>query len=193
MKRNLLFAVPFMLLASPALAHVGVHSARDLAGGMLHPLTGLDHVAAMIAVGLWAATRGGRALWLWPLAFVAIMAGGGLLGMAHVTVPLVEPAIVASVLTFGLLLALAIEVPIAIGAIVIAAFALFHGYAHGAEMPESLSGAVFLGGLALTTTLLHLIGIGSGMVLQSVRWQPAIRTAGVACVVLGIGLALNLV
>ena len=193
MNRKFLLAVPFTLLVSPALAHVGAYHADDFCGGALHPLTGPDHVAAMVAVGLLAASNGGRALWLWPLAFASVMLAGGSVGMSHVAVPLVEPAIVASLLTLGVLIALAIDLPVSLGAIIVGAFALFHGYAHVAEIPDGSTGVAYLAGFALMTTLLQLIGIGVGMFLQLVQWQSAVRIAGMACVLLGIGLALNMI
>ena len=100
---------------------------------------------------------------------IAGMIGGALLGMSHVTVPLVESAIVISVLALGAFVALAIELPVSLGAIIVGAFALFHGYAHGAEMPDASTGVVYLAGFALMTALLHLIGIGIGLALRSMR------------------------
>src|SRR6202142_307603 len=120
-----------VLAASPAFAHVGIGSTTSFVAGFTHPLFGLDHVTVMIAVGLWAALKGGRALWAWPAAFVGVMLVGGALGMAHVPIPLVEPGILASVVALGLLVAVAADLPIGVGAIIIGAFALLHGHAHG--------------------------------------------------------------
>ena len=103
--------------------------------GFTHPFTGLDHMLAMVAVGLWAGLNGGRALWAWPAAFVGVMVLGGALGIAGVAVPMVEPGILASVVVLGLLVLAAAQLPVAAGAVLVAAFALLHGHAHGAELP----------------------------------------------------------
>jgi urease accessory protein len=151
-------------------------------------LSGLDHVAVMVAVGLWAALKGGRALWLWPCAFVGVMLIGGALGMAHVPVPFVEPAILASVVALGLMVMLAVDVPVWAGAAIIAAFAVFHGHAHGSEVAENVSGIEYMAGFALATATLHLTGIGFAQLMTRAQLRPAIRVAGALCVVIGAGM-----
>jgi len=188
MKRLLPIFVLVILGVSPAFAHVGHGSTASFTAGLGHPLGGLDHVAAMIAVGLWAALKGGRALWLWPAAFVGVMLAGGALGMAHVAVPLVEPAILASVVALGLLVVLAIDLPVWLGTVVIGVFALFHGQAHGSEVAETMSGAKYMAGFALATAGLHFTGIGFALTMTRLLWQPVVRVAGVACVLIGAGL-----
>jgi urease accessory protein len=192
--------LPFILAAlaaglapGAALAHVGVGATASFAAGFAHPYSGLDHVAVMIAVGLWAALKGGRALWLWPCVFVGVMLVGGALGMAHVPVPFVEPGILASVVTLGLLVALAVDLPLWVGGIVIGAFALLHGHAHGTEVAESVGGIEYMAGFAMATATLHAIGLGLALTLSSYRMRGLVRTAGAACVVLGVALAFNLV
>ncbi len=177
-----------MVFATPAFAHVGHGETSSFAAGLAHPLGGLDHVAVMIAVGLWAALKGGRALWLWPAAFVGVMLIGGALGMAHVALPFVEPAILASVVALGLCVALAIDVPVAVGAAIIGAFALFHGHAHGTEVVEGMSGAEYMAGFALATAALHAVGIGFAWTTTRLALPTAIRVSGVACVAVGVGL-----
>jgi urease accessory protein len=177
-----------LLLVTPAFAHVGHGETSSFAAGFAHPLGGLDHVAVMIAVGLWAALKGGRALWLWPAAFVSVMLVGGALGMSHVALPFVEPAILASVVALGLLVALAVDVPVAAGAAIVGAFALFHGHAHGTEVADGMSGVAYMAGFALATAALHLVGIGLASVTTRLALAPAIRVAGFACVAVGIGL-----
>src|SRR5947207_2361009 len=118
-KRATLSALALAAAVLPAHAHVGAGLAASFTAGFGHPLSGLDHVAVMIAVGLWAAQKGGRAIWAWPAAFVAVMLAGGVLGVAHVAVPFVEPAILASVVTLGLMVASAIDLPVSAGVAVI--------------------------------------------------------------------------
>jgi urease accessory protein len=188
MKKILPIVTLLMLGASPAFAHSGHGSAASLAAGIAHPLSGLDHMAVMIAVGLWAALKGGRALWVWPCAFVGVMLTGGALGMAHIAVPLVEPGILASVVALGLLVALAVDLPVAVGAAVVAVFALLHGHAHGSEVAETISGAEYMAGFALATATLHALGIGFALTLARAHLRPLVRIAGAVCVVIGAGL-----
>ncbi len=178
--------VTLLLLATtPAFAHVGVGDTSGFAAGLQHPLSGLDHMTVMIAVGLWAALKGGRALWVWPAAFVGVMLVGGALGMAHVPIPFVEPGILASVVALGLLVALAVDLPVGTGAAIIGLFALFHGHAHGTEVPETASGIEYMAGFALATALLHAAGIGA-VVLLGVRFRAVVRIAGAACAAVGV-------
>lgn len=188
MKRILSIAALLLLGASPAFAHPGHGLTDSFAAGIAHPLGGLDHMAVMIAVGLWAALKGGRALWLWPSAFVGVMLVGGALGMAHVTLPLVEPGILASVVALGLLVALAVDLPVSVGAAIVGVFALLHGHAHGTEVAETVSGAEYMAGFALATATLHLIGIGFAQLMVRAQLRPVIRIAGALCVVIGAGL-----
>jgi urease accessory protein len=186
---RLAYALIVLLLGSgTAFAHVGAGSTASFAAGVAHPLSGLDHVTVMVAVGLWAALKGNCALWLWPASFVGVMLVGGALGMVHVALPLVEPGILASVVALGLLVALAVDLPVAAGAAIIGLFALLHGYAHGTEVAESISGAEYMAGFALATATPHGVGIGFALAMQRIALGPAIRVAGLACVAVGIGL-----
>jgi len=132
--------VPAVVFATPALAHTGVGAASGFTHGFLHPLGGLDHVFAMIGVGLFAAVLGGRALWLVPLSFVTMMVVGAALGIAGVALPHVEIGIAFSVVALGAMVAFQWKFPLAVAALVVGLFAIFHGHAHGAEMPDSISG-----------------------------------------------------
>ena len=185
MKKTLTLAAFAAVIATPALAHPG-HGVESFAAGVAHPLTGLDHIAVMIAVGLWAALKGGRALWAWPAAFVGVMLIGGALGMAYVTLPFVEPGILASVVVLGLMVALAVNVPVAAGAALIGAFALLHGHAHGSEVAENVGGIEYMAGFALATATLHAIGLTAALATR----RPLVRIAGAACAVLGVVLVL---
>ena len=191
MKRISLLSV-LLLAASPAFAHVGIGETSSFAAGFGHPLAGLDHITVMIAVGLWAALKGGRALWVWPATFVGVMLVGGTLGMAHVAVPFVEPGILASVVALGLLVALAVDLPVWTGALIIGAFAVLHGHAHGTEVPATASGIEYMAGFAFATALLHGVGI-AGAVGLGMRFRNVVRVAGAACATIGIGLAAGVI
>jgi len=188
MKKMLSIVTLLMLAAGPALAHPGHGSTGSFAAGIAHPFGGLDHIAVMVAVGLWAALKGGRALWLWPAAFVGVMLVGAALGMAHVPVPLVEPGILASVVALGLLVALTVDLPVWTGAATVAVFALLHGHAHGTEVAETVSGAEYIAGFALATATLHGVGIGFAQLMTRAHLRPLVRIAGAVCVVIGAGL-----
>src|SRR5215471_12104294 len=133
-------------LPSLAFAHPGLGSPESFATGVAHPFTGVDHVTAILAVGLWAALKGHRAVWAWSASFVGMMFIGGAMGMAHVAVPYVDAGILASVIVMGLLVAFAVDLPVAAGMALIGAFAFLHGHAHGSEVPETANGVMFLAG-----------------------------------------------
>ena len=180
-----LLAILYGLAATPALAHVGVGDHFSFMHGFQHPLGGLDHLAAMIAVGLWGAVAGGRRVWVWPLAFVAMMIVGGTVGRAGVVLPMVEPAIALSVVILGVLVAATVRVPVALGAAIVAVFAIFHGHAHGAEAPES-GWLGYAAGFVIATALLHAVGIGVARLLDRGAGLVPIRAIGAATAVLGV-------
>jgi urease accessory protein len=189
--------LPSLLLGSllamfPSLAHVhaGARHTGGLLHGFAHPFGGLDHLCAMLAVGLWAAQRGGRAAWLVPLTFVGVMALGGFLGVAGVSLPLVEAGIVGSLLVFGVLIAAAVRLPLAASTVLVGAFALFHGHAHGAEMPANTSGLAYGLGFVLATALLHAFGYAFAHGVRRVEPLPVVRYAGAAIALCGVYLAL---
>jgi urease accessory protein len=187
MKRNVI-AFAAVLIATPAFAHVGAGSVSSFGAGFDHPISGLDHVASMVAVGLWAALKGGRALWIWPAAFVGLMLTGGAFGIAHFPLPFVEQGILASVVVLGLLVALAIDLPVWLGTAIVGLFAVLHGHAHGSEVAENIGGAEYMLGFAISTASLHAVGLAAGLLLSGIRMQPLVRAAGVACVVFGVAL-----
>ena len=185
--------LPLMLLAAtPAFAHVGVGATSGFAAGFAHPLSGLDHMTVMVAVGLWAALKGGKALWVWPATFVSVMLVGGALGMMHAPIPFVEPGILASVVALGLLVALAVDLPVWVGVGVIGAFAVLHGHAHGMEVPESVSGIEYMAGFAVATAFLHGTGIAAATLLGQ-RYRSLVRIGGAACVAIGAGLIFGVI
>jgi urease accessory protein len=182
------------VLASAAQAHPG-HATSGFLSGFSHPLSGLDHMLAMLAVGLWAWQLGAKnksALWAVPATFVGVMALGGVLGASGVALPLVETGIVASVLVLGVLIAAAARLPLTASVAIVAFFALFHGFAHGAEMPQSASGAEFGAGFVAATAMLHFAGIGAAALIQKAQARPQLvlmRGAGAAIALAGVLLA----
>ncbi|WP_431110728.1 HupE/UreJ family protein [Variovorax paradoxus] len=182
-------ALVAMLLPLAASAHTGADGGvhHGFTTGFLHPLTGADHLAAMVAVGLWSALAARRAwpdlLWA-PLAFAGMLLAGALAGLAGVQLPAVEPMIAASLLVLGLLVATRIHLPAAAAAAVVGVFAVFHGVAHGHELASEQGAALTLTGMVGATVLLHLAGIGLGWALRHANvWLP--RVAGAAVVALG--------
>jgi urease accessory protein len=174
--------------ALPASAHPGHGPMSGFAAGINHPLSGFDHLLAMVAVGLWAGLCGGRREWLWPATFVSSMVVGGAIGMsAAVTIP-VEPAILASVLVLGLVTTLGLRAPPVLGGLLIAVFGLAHGYAHGTEMPHTAHGLDFAAGFTLATATLHLTGVVVAVSLRRLRLDFVTRFAGAGIAIAGIGL-----
>ncbi len=162
-------AVSLALVPTVAFAHPG-HEGPGLAAGFLHPLGGVDHIIAMVAVGLLAARLGGRALWLVPASFVGTMTVAGL------GLPYVETGIALSVVVLGAVAAFGVAMPVAAAMGLVAFFAVFHGYAHGAEMPETASGLAYGAGFVAATALLHGVGIGLGLMIGRVG-RSAVRRA----------------
>jgi urease accessory protein len=189
--RNLFYAISFLLsVPSLAHAHIGVGHTAGLANGLGHPLSGLDHILAMVAVGIWALQVGGRAIWAVPSTFVGMMIIGGVLGMSGITVPFVEQGILMSVLVLGVLIAAAIRLPLSMGMAIVGIFAVFHGHAHGTETPYAASGVLYGSGFALATASLHLAGIGLAMLLQRHHRPQLVRFAGFTIITCGIYLCL---
>jgi urease accessory protein len=146
-----------------AFAHAGDHSHIGVVAGLLHPFSGLDHLLAMVAVGLWAVQLGRPALWLLPLTFPVVMAVGAALGISGVSLPFVEVGILGSVLVLGAAVALAIRLPLPASVALIALFGLLHGFAHGAELPMGASALAYGAGFIAATLVLHAIGIAAGL------------------------------
>ncbi len=169
-----------LLTPAASMAHSGHHHTDGLAAGLSHPLLGGDHLLAMIAVGLWAGLSGGRALIGYPIAFVAAMLAGAFIGVGSAALPAVESAILASVMVFGALVALATRAPMAVSLAGLMLFGLAHGYAHGIEGPGGASYAI---GFVIATAALHGLGIALARL-----GMPTTRALGGAVAVAGVAL-----
>lgn len=175
---RLLAAAVVATVSAPALAHVEAGQATGLLSGFLHPISGLDHVLAMVAVGLWGAILGTPAIWVLPIAFPLVMAMGALLGFLGVPLPGVEYGIAASAILLGAAVAFEVRPPVAFAALLVGVFAIFHGYAHGSELPPGQSALLFSMGFVIATGALHAVGIGIGA-LKGRMWGGAVlRAAG---------------
>jgi len=184
--RSLLISAVFLLLtAAGAHAHVIPGDVRGFGSGFAHPLSGLDHILAMVAVGFWAAQLGGRARWLVPASFVGVMALGGALAMAGLRMPFTEEGIMLSLLVFGILVAVAARFPLAASMAIVGLFAFFHGHSHGTEMPANAVDYAYGAGFMLATVGLQACGIGTADLLQPVK-VPVVRWAGAAIAVAGV-------
>lgn len=184
--RAALLALALAFVARAALAHEQVGAAAGFLTGLRHPISGLDHVLAMIAVGLWGAQLGAPAIWVLPVAFPMTMAVGGFLGLLGVPLPGVEIGIGFSALLLGSMVALEARPPLAVAALLVAFFAIFHGYAHGVELPAGQSGLTYSIGFVIATGCLHGVGIAIGLVHRW-RWgKVALRVAGAAVALAGV-------
>ena len=179
-------AAAVSLAGTSALAHTGGTIASGFAGGFAHPLFGADHVVAMVAVGLWGAFLGAPAIWLLPIVFPMVMAFGGVLGILGVEIPWVETGIAVSAIVLGLMVALGVRAPLAVAAVLVGAFAIFHGHAHGTELPAAADAIAYSVGFVVATGLLHLAGIAFGSLTRWPAGQIAVRAAGGAIAVAGV-------
>lgn len=184
-------AALLLAAALPAAAHPGHGPISGFAAGVQHPLSGMDHLLAMIAVGLWAGLSGGRREWLWPAAFVSSMVAGSIIGMFQAITMSVEPIILASVMVLGLATALSLRAPLVVGGMLIAVFGMAHGYAHGTEIPHTAHGLAFAAGFTLATGTLHVMGLLAAVRLRQMRLGFVARFAGGVIVIAGISLVLG--
>ena len=181
-----LLTVWLMLLAPGGQAHVEAGGAGSVVAGFLHPVTGIDHVVAMVAVGLWGAVLGPPAIWLLPVAFPMVMAFGGLLVLLAVPLPGVETGIALSALVLGVLVMFQTRLPLVLTFLLVGLFALFHGFAHGVELPEGGDALLFSLSFVVATGLLHLVGIALGEVRRWAWGQSLLKLAGAAIAAVGI-------
>lgn len=184
-------ALAGVVMPGLALAHGEGGLAGGFLAGALHPLGGLDHLLAMIAVGIWGAFLGAPLIWMLPVAFPLIMVVGGVLGIAGLPLPFVETGIALSVLALGLAIALGWRAPRVMAAGMVAAFAVFHGHAHGTELPAAVEPAAYAAGFVIATGLLHLAGIGIGRLAGTRRGELALRTIGGAIAAAGVWILLG--
>ncbi|MGH7997109.1 MAG: HupE/UreJ family protein [Opitutaceae bacterium] len=189
LRSSRLIPVLFFATACLAEAHPG-HGPASLSTGFIHPLTGWDHLAAMVAVGLWAAQIGGRAKWALPVAFVGSMVLGAAAGVAGLAPGGAEWGILASVFILGTVIAAAIRPPVWAAVTVAAVAGTCHGIAHGAEMPANSNTVLFLVGMIIATALLHALGVAAGSYAAG-RRSTWLRVAGAAVVAIGFGLLLT--
>lgn len=171
--------IPFWIIPTMVFAHTGAGPHNGLLHGFSHPLSGLDHGLAMIAVGLWAAQAHSRIIWLIPLVFVMIMGLGGLLGIITLPIAFAEYGITLSLLVLGALLACRKHLPLSASIILVGLFALCHGYAHGSEMPQNVSMFPYAAGFMLATMLLHVCGIGLALLFRNFTSVSWIRFSGI--------------
>ena len=187
-KTSLLGVLCSMLLVSVAFAHADAETLKGgLISGFLHPLTGLDHIVAMVAVGLWGVFLGRPAIWLLPVIFPMVMAFGGALGVLGIPIPGTEIGIALSGIVLGIMVAFAIKPPLWVAAVIVGFFAIFHGYAHGVELPNATNPLIFSIGFVISTGLLHLAGIAFGELSRWSLGEKLVRGLGGVISLVGLG------
>jgi urease accessory protein len=182
MKRTLI-TFTLLFISTAASAHTG-HGSSGFGTGLAHPFSGMDHLLAMLAVGLWAGQLGGQRIWQLPATFMAMLAGGAFIGMAVPSLTLIEPGIAASVLILGLLIASPSKLALPISFALTAAFGIFHGYAHGSEMPSAAAPLAYAAGFLLATASLHVSGIVMGSALRE-RFTRLVQGMGMSIAAMG--------
>lgn len=175
-----------LLYAAGASAHSETGVAGGLVSGLLHPILGFDHLVAMVAVGLWGAQLGKPAVWVLPITFPVVMAVGALAGVAGLPLPLVEVGIAGSALVLGAMVAFCLRPPFWAAAVLVGLFALFHGHAHGTELPSAVNPLAYGVGFVTSTGLLHLAGIAIGVLVRWPAGAKVVRACGVAVAVVGV-------
>ncbi len=185
--KQLIVALFALCFAGIAAAHEVTGIAGGFASGFMHPLLGWDHVVAMVAVGLWGAFLGSPSIWILPVVFPLVMALGGALGVAGVPLPAVETGIALSAVVLGAMVAFAARPPLWVAAVVVGAFAVFHGHAHGTELPGATSALTYSIGFVLATGLLHLGGIAFGLLVRWPAGRVAVRAGGGMIALAGVG------
>ncbi|MCG8381026.1 MAG: HupE/UreJ family protein [Gammaproteobacteria bacterium] len=190
---SLAIAALFIVYASTVSAHEGTGITGGFISGFLHPVLGWDHVVAMVAVGLWGAFLGNPAIWVLPVVFPLIMAFGGALGVIGVPIPAVETGIAASAVVLGAMVAFTVRAPIWIAAVIVGAFAIFHGHAHGTELPNAANPLAYSIGFVLSTGLLHLSGVAFGLLVRWPAGKVVVQTGGGLIALVGVGFLTGIV
>jgi urease accessory protein len=191
--KYLWIAILSLVASETALAHTGEGITGGLMSGFMHPLAGLDHVSAMVAVGILGAFLGRPAIWVLPVVFPLVMAFGGVLGLLGIPIPYIEVGIAASSLVLGSMILFQIKPPLWITATIVAAFAIFHGHAHGTELPKAASALAYSVGFVVSTGLLHLAGIGFGELIRWPTGKIIARATGGIIALVGIGYLTGLI
>jgi urease accessory protein len=189
MKRTARLSLTILVLSiacGAASAHTANGAIGGFTAGFMHPILGWDHVIAMVAVGMWGAFLGRPAIWILPVVFPLVMAVGGALGVAGVPLPAVETGIAMSAIVLGAMVALAARPPLWVAAVIVGTFAIFHGHAHGAELPEAADPLAYSLGFVFATGLLHLGGIAFGLVVKWPAGKVAVRVGGAAIATAGV-------
>ena len=183
-----------LILFEPAFAHSDAASLQGgFMSGFMHPISGLDHVVAMVAVGLWGAFLGKPAIWVLPVVFPLVMAFGGALGVAGVPIPYIETGIALSGVVLGIVVLFAVKPPMWIAAIIVGAFAIFHGHAHGAELPNAANPLIYSIGFVIGTGLLHLAGIAIGELKRLPKGEWIVRAGGAIIAAIGMGFLTHMI
>jgi urease accessory protein len=183
----IMLAVLITVFADVANAHSGGSLTGGFLSGFMHPVFGWDHVIAMVAVGLWGAFLGNPAIWVLPVVFPLVMAFGGALGVMGVPVPAVETGIAASAIVLGAMVAFAVRPPIWVAAVIVGVFAIFHGHAHGTELPGAANPLAYSLGFVVATGLLHLSGISFGLLVHWPAGKVAVQAGGGVIALAGVG------
>ena len=184
---SLAIAVLLIAYATAASAHEAAGITGGFVSGFLHPILGWDHVVAMVAVGLWGAFLGSPAIWVLPVVFPLVMAIGGAMGVMGIPIPAVETGIAASAVVLGGMVAFAVRPPIWVAAVIVGAFAIFHGHAHGTELPNAANPLAYSVGFVLSTGVLHLCGIAFGLLVRWPAGKIAVQTGGGLIALAGVG------
>jgi len=190
------YFIPLIVLlvyAGTANAHTGTGITGGFTSGLMHPVLGWDHVVAMVAVGLWGAFLGYPAIWVLPVVFPLVMAFGGALGVMGIPIPAVETGIAASAIVLGAMVAFAVRPPIWVAAVIVGSFAVFHGHAHGTELPGSANPLAFSLGFVIATGVLHLSGIAFGLLARWPAGKVAVRAGGAVILLAGVGFLTGIV
>lgn len=191
MKKNNISKLTILTILLATVSNAYAHESAGITGGFIsgftHPLFGWDHVVAMVAVGLWGASLGKKAIWVLPVVFPLVMAFGGALGVVGIDIPEVERGIALSAIVLGAMVAFSVRAPVVVAALIVGTFAIFHGHAHGTELPNAASPLAYSIGFVLSTGLLHIFGIVFGFLIRWPAGKTTIKIAGALISLVGLG------